>query len=103
VTVFVGQASSLNRKHASQFVGFAAVTIGTAALLGLWAGLPLLSSWGADFPSMRPLGALGLAALGLALVHPGKNSRFAFAVGLVVAALAALFLALVLVPRIRVE
>ena len=45
---------------------------------------------------MRPLGALCLAALGLALMHPGKDSRFAFAVGLAMAALGALGLVLVL-------
>src|SRR5258708_13585087 len=39
---------------------------------------------------MRPLGALVLAALGLALMHSGKNSRATFAVGLAVAALAVL-------------
>src|SRR5258708_12888925 len=43
---------------------------------------------------MRPLGALVLAALGLALMHSGKNSRVTFAVGLAVAALALLSLAL---------
>jgi PAS domain S-box-containing protein len=37
-----------------------------------------------------------LAALGLALVHPGKDSRFAFAVGLAAVALAALALGLAL-------
>jgi hypothetical protein len=31
---------------------------------------------------MRPTVALLVAALGLALVHPGKDSRFAFGVGL---------------------
>jgi hypothetical protein len=43
---------------------------------------------------MRPLGALVLAALGFALMHSGKNSRVTFAVGLAVAALAVLSLAL---------
>ncbi len=37
-----------------------------------------------------------VAALGLALVHPGKNSRFAFAVGLAVVAVAAVGLGLIL-------
>jgi hypothetical protein len=62
----------------------------------LWAGLPLLSSWGAGLPAMRPSGALALAALGLALVHPGKDSRFAFAGGLAAIVLAALGLTLAL-------
>jgi hypothetical protein len=44
---------------------------------------------------MRPLAALCLATLGLALVHPGKDSRFASAVGFAVAALAAVGLGLV--------
>jgi PAS domain S-box-containing protein len=96
VTLLVGQAGSLKRQRASQALGFASVTIGAAALVGLWAGLPLLSSWGSGLPSMRPLGALCIAALGLALVHPDKNSGFAFAVGVVVAAIAALFLVLVI-------
>ncbi|HWO86765.1 MAG TPA: PAS domain-containing protein, partial [Stellaceae bacterium] len=94
--LFAGQAGSLTRQHASQAAGFAAVTIAAAVLIGWWAGLPLLSSWGPGLPAMRPLGALVLAALGLALMHPGKNSRVAFAVGLAVAALAVLGLALAL-------
>src|SRR5882757_635934 len=53
-------------------------------------GLPLLSSWGSGFAATKPVAALCLTALGLALVHPGKNSRFALAVGLAVAAIAVL-------------
>src|SRR5258708_35945457 len=45
---------------------------------------------------MRPSGALALAALGFALMHPGKALRGAFAVGLAAAGLAALGLALAL-------
>src|SRR6266566_3314491 len=86
----------LKRQHASQAAGFVAVTIAAAALIGWCTGLPLLSSWRPDLPTMRPLGALCLTALGLALVHPGKDSRVAFAVGLTVAALAALVLGLIL-------
>ena len=93
MTVLVGEAGSLKRQYASQAAGFVAVIIAAAALVGWWTGLPLLSSWGPGFPPMRPLGALCLAALGFALVHPGKNSRLAFAVGLAAAALAALGLA----------
>jgi PAS domain S-box-containing protein len=96
VTLFVGQVTDLRRQRASQAAGFAAATIAVAALIGWWAWLPLLSSWGAGFPPMRPLGALSLTALGLALMHPGKDSRVAFAVGLSVAALAALVLGLTL-------
>jgi PAS domain S-box-containing protein len=96
VTLFVGQASSLKRYRAGQAGGFAAVMIAAAALIGLLAGLPLLSSWGASLPAMRPSGVLGIAALGLALMHPGKDSRVAFAVGLAAAALAALGLGLAL-------
>jgi len=95
LTLLVDETGSLNRQHASQAVGFVAVIIGASALIGLWAGLPLLSSWGSAFPTMRPLAALCLATLGLALVHPGKDSRFAFAVGFAVAALAAVGLGLV--------
>ena len=92
MTSLVAPASSLNREHASQLAGFAAATIAVTALIGQWAGLPMLSNWGSGSPTMRPLGALLLAALGLALVN---HSRFAFAVGLAVAALAVLGLSLV--------
>src|SRR5215467_1877368 len=80
----------LKRQHASQAAGFAAVTIAGAALIGWWDGLPMLSSWGSGFTTTKPVAALCLTALGLALVHPGKNSRFALAVGLVVAVIAVL-------------
>jgi PAS domain S-box-containing protein len=79
---------SEKRQRASQFAGFAAVMIAAAAVVGLWASLPLLSSWGSI--AMSPITALSLAALGLALMHPGKESRFAFAIGLGVVAIAAL-------------
>ena len=96
--LFVALAGSLKRQHASKAAGFAAVAIVAAAFIGWWAGLPLLSSWGwgwgwgwgLGFAHTKPVTALCVAALGLALVHPGKNSRFAFAVGLVVAAVATL-------------
>src|SRR5215831_14373915 len=87
---------SLKRQHASQVAGFAAVIVAAGVLIGGWAELPLLSSWGAGLPPMRPSAALCVAALGLALVHPGKGSRFAFAVGLVVVAVAAAGLGLIL-------
>jgi hypothetical protein len=96
VTLFVGRAGSLKKQRASQVAGFAAVTIAAVVFIGWWAGLPSLSSWGAGLPAARPLGALTLAALGLALMYPGKDSRFAFAVGLAGVALAALGLALAL-------
>jgi PAS domain S-box-containing protein len=96
VTLFVGQIADLRRQRASQAAGFIAVTIAVAVLIGGWAGLPMLSSWGAGFPPMRPSAALCVAALGLALVHPGKDSRFAFAVGLAVVAIAAVGLGLIL-------
>jgi hypothetical protein len=85
--LFVGEAGSLKRQHAGQVAALVAVTIGATALIGPWAGLPLLSSWGSSFGSVKPVTAMCLAALGLALVHPGKGSRFAFAVSLAVAAL----------------
>jgi hypothetical protein len=85
---------SLKRQHASQAAGFVALTIGIAAFIGWWAELRLLSSWGSGFATVKPATALCLTALGLALVHPGKNLRLAFAVGLAVAAVAALDLSL---------
>ena len=96
MTLFVDQAGSLKRQRASQAVGFAAVTIAAAALIGWWAELPLLSSWGPDFATVKPVTAVCLVALGLALMHPGKDSRIAFAVGLAVAALAVLGLGVLL-------
>jgi hypothetical protein len=90
VTLFVGQVGDLRRQRASQAAGFAAATIAAAALIGWWAGLPSLSSWGSGFATVKPVTASCLTALGLALLHPGKNSRFPFAVGLTVAAVAAL-------------
>jgi PAS domain S-box-containing protein len=80
----------LKRQHASQAAGFAAVTIAAAVLVGWWVSLPFLSSWGSGFATVKPTTALCLAVLGLALVHPGKNSRLAFAAGLAVAAIATL-------------
>jgi two-component sensor histidine kinase/PAS domain-containing protein len=96
MTAFFGLGGGLWRQYASQTAGLAAVIIAAAVLIGWWGGLPLLSSWASGFPAMRPSGVLPLAALGLALVHPGKNYRIAFAVGLAVAAIAALGLILVL-------
>jgi hypothetical protein len=80
----------LKRQHASQAAGFAAMTIAAAVLIGWWGGLPTRSSWCCGFATLKPVTALCLTVLGLALVHPGKNSRFAFAAGLVVAAVVAL-------------
>jgi PAS domain S-box-containing protein len=90
VTPLLGQAGSLRRQYASQVAGLAAVTIAAAALIGPWAGQPLLSSWGSSFGTVKPVTAMCLAALGLALVHTGKRSRFAVAVGLAVAFVCAL-------------
>jgi PAS domain S-box-containing protein len=94
VTLFVGQAGGpaggLKRQRASEIAGFAAAAIAAMALIGWWAGLPLLSSWVSGFATMKPVTALCLIALGLALMHPGKDWRFAFAVGLVVAVVALL-------------
>ncbi len=96
MTLFAGEASHLKRQRAGQAAGFAAAAIAAAALIGWWAGLPLLSSWSPGFATMKPVTASCLAALGLALVHPGKDWRFAFAVGVGVAALAVLGLGVVL-------
>jgi PAS domain S-box-containing protein len=90
VTQFFGQAGNLNRRRASQVAGFAAVTIAAAAFIGWWVSLPLPSSWGSGFATVKPTTALCLATLGLALMHPGKNARLAFAAGLAVVAIAAL-------------
>jgi PAS domain S-box-containing protein len=90
VTPFVGQAGNLKRQRAGEAAGVAAVAIAAAAFTGWWAGLPLLASWGAGFPAMKPVAAACLVALGLALIYPGRNSRLPVAVGLATAVLAAL-------------
>ncbi len=64
------------------------MTVAVTAFIGWWAELPTLSSWGSGWVNMRPITALCLAVAGLALMHPGRNSRFAFAVGLAVIAVA---------------
>jgi hypothetical protein len=46
------------------------------ALIGWWTELRLLSNWGSGYSAVRPIAALLLAVFGLALVHPGKDSRF---------------------------
>ncbi len=89
MTLFA-RVRSLKRQHASQVAGFAAVAIAAAALISWWVAPPMLSSWGSGFATMRPMTALCLTALSLALVYPGKNSRFGFVVGLAVAAIAVL-------------
>jgi PAS domain S-box-containing protein len=71
------------------------VAIAVAVLIGWRAGLPLLTRWSSGY-SAGPFAVSMLAAFGLALVHPGKNSRFAFAVGLAGIACAAVGLVLVL-------
>jgi PAS domain S-box-containing protein len=96
VTLFAGEASHLKRQRAGQAAGFAAAAIAGAAIVGWWSGAPLLASWGPSFAMVKPVTASCLAVLGFALVHPGKDWRFAFAVGLAVAALAALAIAEVL-------
>src|SRR5260370_33153783 len=81
---------SLKRQHAGQAAGFAAVAIATAAFIGWWGSLPLLSSWGSGFATVKPMVALCLMALGLALMDPREHSRFALAGGLAGGALPAL-------------
>jgi PAS domain S-box-containing protein len=96
VTPFVGQVGNLKRQRASEAAGFAAMAIAAAALIGWRAGLPLLSIWGSGYSAIGPFAVLMLAAFGLALVHPGKDSRFAFALGLAGIACAAVGLVVVL-------
>src|SRR5258706_4200106 len=86
--LLVAPTGSLKSQQASQVAGFTAVTIAAMALIGRWAKLPTLSSWGAGFAPTKPVTALCLAALGVALVHPGKNERVALAIGLAAAAVA---------------
>jgi hypothetical protein len=97
----VGFASGLNRQRASQIAGFVATAIAVAAFIGCWADMPLLSSWGSGFVPMKFMTGLCLAVLGVALVHPAEDSRLAFLVGLVVAAVALLDLGLLLFGACR--
>jgi hypothetical protein len=71
------------------------VAIAVAVLIGWRAGLPLLTRWGSGH-SAGPFAVSMLAAFGLALVRPGKDSRLAFAVGLAGIACATVGLVLVL-------
>jgi PAS domain S-box-containing protein len=90
VTLFAVLASDLNRQRGSRVAGLVAMAIGVAALAGWWVPMPLLPGLGPDFARVKPTTALCLTALGLALVHPGRNSRFTLAVGLAVVAIAVL-------------
>jgi PAS domain S-box-containing protein len=83
VTLFAGRAGDVDRRLASQVAGFAAAAIAVMALIGWWASMPLLSSWGSAM--MTPVDAANIAALGLALMCPVRESRVVFAIGLVVA------------------
>jgi PAS domain S-box-containing protein len=100
VTLFAGQAGgltgSLKRQRASQVAGVAAVIIAAAVLAGWWAELPPSLSWGAGLPGMRPTASLYLATLGLGLICPGKDGRFATAVGIGTALTAAFLLVVLL-------
>jgi PAS domain S-box-containing protein len=87
----------VTRQRASQLAGLAAVAIAATAFIGWFAGPPLLSTWGLGVPVIPPV-ALCLAVLGLALVHPGRDRRFAFAAGLAALTLAAFRLAMDLLP-----
>jgi PAS domain S-box-containing protein len=90
VALFVGQAGNLKRQRASQVAGLAAAMIGAAAFIGWWAWLPLLSSWVSGLARTKPLTALCLTALGLALMRRRSDSPFAVGVGFAVTAVAAL-------------
>jgi PAS domain S-box-containing protein len=96
VTLFVGTADGLIRQSAGRVAGLAAAMIAAAALIGWRAELPALSSWGSGFAAVNPVVAVCLAAIGVTLAYPDKDPRFAFAVGLAVAVLAALGLGAVL-------
>jgi hypothetical protein len=86
-----GLASIFDRQRASQAMGFAAVAIAAAALVG--ADLPQLLGWGAGLPVMTPLVAACLAALGIAITRPG-DPGLTLTAGIAVAAIAAVDLAL---------
>jgi PAS domain S-box-containing protein len=69
--------------------------IAATAFAGWWAGLPLLSTWGLGL-TVRPLAAMCVFILGLALAQPGGDGRFASAAGSAIAALSVLYLAAIL-------
>jgi PAS domain S-box-containing protein len=104
VTPFIGRAESLSgsqkMQRAGQAAGVVTLMIAATALAGWWGRMPRLSSWGLNFIAVEPPVAIGLAALGLALVHPGKDWLFAWAVDLAVCVLAALGLGMAVFPAI---
>jgi two-component sensor histidine kinase/PAS domain-containing protein len=94
MTPFTLLARSLRRRNVSQAAGLGAILIAALASIGWWAELPLLLTWGAGIPPVKPVTALCLAFLGLALVCPGKDSRLLFRIGVTVAAIAVIDLGL---------
>jgi two-component sensor histidine kinase len=74
-------------KDFSRLAGSSVVVIGVAALAGWVAGVPWLTSWGADLASLKPISALCFIMLGTALALPQQNSiwvdRLAVAVSMV--------------------
>lgn len=83
-------AGGVNGRRAGQAAGAVAAAIAAAALVGWWAGVPMLWRWAAGLPGISVTAAACLAALGFALLHGDR--RLAVVVGVVVAALAALLL-----------
>ncbi len=90
MTSLIGFVGGLNSQRTSQIAGLAATAIAAAAFMGWWADMPLLAGWGSGFAVTKPLTALCLAALGLALLHPANDSRFVSEVGFGVIAIATL-------------
>ena len=75
MTLIASLAGSLKRQYASQAAGFAAVTIATAALIGWWVGLPMLSSWGSQFATEKPTTALDAPVLSELVETPRSQDR----------------------------
>src|SRR5262245_21483695 len=75
----------MNRQCASQVIRSAAVALASAAFINWWVALPLLPSRGLGFAAMKPITALSVIGLGVALLPSGKTSRLAFAVGMAAA------------------
>ncbi len=86
-------AGRLNRELASQVAGVATIAVAMVALFGAWWGPPPLAGWQAGLPLTIPFEVFCLTALGVVLIRP-LDDVLAVAVGLVVAAIAAVDLVL---------
>ncbi len=70
-------ASPRRPTTAIEWAGMVLLAIASAALVGWWANLPWLTSWGAGWPAMKPVTAVCLLGLGLILARATLGSPMA--------------------------